>query len=359
MKAIKLIAIALITLLGSHAFIVPSSLLVYAEEVPSIERSKLMMLLTLTIIMTDIPLDLINRYEMFHTVYVYKNGSMTLIDQPYIPNEELKVYLDSAIKVREQMNKGQITRIENATGTYIYVNGTFTLGILHASEDSYSVWAGPLVTKSLSNSAIMYLRDVKSNFTNQIVSYQLVYLIANVSDTHKVYVATLAEKLDATCYAYVFTLAMYWFKDKTTFFGDWIIFPEGYESLSKYYRAIADILGYLHRNVYEKSSKEYRPTAYPQLAKYFNLLANNIPREIDLLLEKGYVVVMDFAIAIPLLCLALSIVTLIVMHYYGISPYPFSPGRFAIWAATRAIIWPLCWKVLPSPYFLVITIRYG
>ncbi|RLE63397.1 MAG: hypothetical protein DRJ38_07655 [Thermoprotei archaeon] len=57
------------------------------------------------------------------------------------------------------------------------------------------------------------------------------------------------------------TIATYHFKDKNIFFEDSIILPNEAFSLSDY-RVIAEVLQWLYKNVYEKSSNNYKPQAY-------------------------------------------------------------------------------------------------
>lgn len=82
------------------------------------------------------------------------------------------------------------------------------LGHLYASE---------LYNRTINNDTVMYWRYVKANFLGTTINYQLIYLVANVSDTHKIYIASVSEYLNETHYGYVFTIALYWFKDKNTF----------------------------------------------------------------------------------------------------------------------------------------------
>ncbi|PCN51175.1 hypothetical protein B6U99_00050 [Candidatus Geothermarchaeota archaeon ex4572_27] len=111
---------------------------------------------------------------------------------------------------------------------------------------------------------------------------------------------------------------MYWFKDKTTFFGDWIVLPEGADSLSQYYELVADATLWLHENVYNGSSPGEVPTAYPQTAKYLNTLAKNIPSKMDLEVMKGYAVVVDTLWLVIVLCFAFGVLMAIIYVYlYG------------------------------------------
>jgi len=107
-------------------------------------------------------------------------------------------------------------------------------------------------------------------------------------------------------YSYVFTYTNYWFKNKTTFYRDWIILPEGASGLSEYYNLVTYGVKWLSQNVYNRASSGYStrgrnsgyvPQAYPQTANAVETLANNIPTEINLPVEKGNALATD---AIPL-----------------------------------------------------------
>jgi hypothetical protein len=141
------------------------------------------------------------------------------------------------------------------------------------------------------------------NLSNIIVNYTFIQLTRNVSNTHRIYIASVAElKPDGNGYSYVFTYANYWFKNKTTFYGDWIVLPEGASSLSEYYKLIAYGVKWLSQNVYNGSSpgyftrgknSGYVPQAYPQVANALETLASNIPAETNLPVEKGCALTTD------------------------------------------------------------------
>jgi len=76
-------------------------------------------------------------------------------------------------------------------------------------------------------------------------------------------VFTLAEEVGGR-YARAFTWANYWFRDKTTYFGDWVV-VEGADSLSAYYAAMARAVDALADKW--KRDKGYVPQAYPQIAR--------------------------------------------------------------------------------------------
>ncbi len=75
-----------------------------------------MMLIALTLLMSDIPLGYHGRYELFHTVYVRKNGSRVLVNEPYIPNEAFMSMIKAIMEVRKAIENRTATYIANETG---------------------------------------------------------------------------------------------------------------------------------------------------------------------------------------------------------------------------------------------------
>ncbi|RSN75291.1 MAG: hypothetical protein DSO07_01355 [Thermoproteota archaeon] len=276
--------------------------LVRAEDieiaVPSLDdRNRVIMLYMLGVALSTTPLNTSAKYELFHTVYMYRNGTLNLVNSPYISGEELEQPLNYALETRRMMENGTLTTFKNETGIYVAYNGTISDALLFVNNGSWDMELGPLYNTSLNNNTMIYWRSVKANFSGQLIEYNLIQLIANISDTHKVYITTIGEKLNDTSYSYVYTEAMYWFKDKNTFFGDWIILPEGADSLDQYYEMVANAVQFLYNDVYKGSSPGYVPTSYPQIAKYLNILSKNIPLGYNLRVIKGYALVTDFVIS--------------------------------------------------------------
>jgi hypothetical protein len=277
-------------------------LLVRAEGVnEEVDRSKLIMLAMIALFFSDIPLEQVERYELFHTLHIYRNGSVQLVNQPYLPGDLLLNITRIVAEVKKNTN---ISYIVSEGRIDVYVNGSLVYTIEYGeSLTSWSLWVGELHNKSIDNNTVVYWRGIRANFTNNFIDYYAIYLIRNVSDTHRVYIATAAElKPDYSGYNYAFAYTCYWFKNKTTFYGDWIILPEGADILSDYYKLLAYGVKWLSENVYNGTSpgyfargrsSGYVPQAYPQIANALEILASNIPTEIDLPVEKGYVLVMD------------------------------------------------------------------
>jgi len=123
-----------------------------------------------------------------------------------------------------------------------------------------------------------------------------IYYTRPLNDTHVVYVTIAIElKSDGTC-GEAFTMAMYTFKNKTAFLGDWILIPSRHR-LTEHYLAIAKALRYLHAKYYNKSDENYQPTAYPVLADVMEEVAGIFGTEhpeYDEEIEEAYVLALDW-----------------------------------------------------------------
>jgi len=315
---VKVVAVAIVILLLVPVVVGVSVPRVLAEDVAvsDVDRSKLIMLTMIALLFSDIPLDQVERYELFNTLYIYRNGSVELVKSPYLPGD---LVLNITRIVAEIKRSTNISYAVSEGRVNVYINRSPALIIEYGENlSSWDLWVGELRNKSIDSNTVMYWRWVRANFTNNFVDYYVIYLIRNVSNTHRVYIASVAElKPDGSGYSYVFTYANYWFKNKTTFYGDWIILPEGASSLSEYYKLIAYGVKWLSQNVYSGSSpgyftrgknSGYVPQAYPQIANTLEILASNIPAEINLSLEKGYALATD-----------LKLLALVGLIFYGVT----------------------------------------
>ena len=331
---VKVIALAIVILLLVPVVVGVSVPRVLVEDVAvsDVDRSKLIMLTMIALLFSDIPLDQVERYELFNTLYIYRNGSVELVKSPYLPGDLVLNITKMVVEVRKNMSSVSISspsegivnivlsnvtiygdtisydnvtiaRVDNST-IKVFANGTeVATAILSREVSSWSIVLGESHSRIIDNSTVVYWRSMAINISSTIVNYTLIQLIRNVSDTHRVYMTSVAElKPDGSGYSYVFTYANYWFKNKTTFYGDWIILPEGANNLSEYYRLVAYGVKWLSQNVYNGSSpgyfkrgrnSGYIPQAYPQIANALEILASNIPAEINLPVEKGYALVTD------------------------------------------------------------------
>jgi hypothetical protein len=325
---VKIIALAIVILLLVPVVAGVSVPRVLAEDatVSGVDRSKLIMLAMIALMFSNIPLEQVEKYELFNTLYIYRNGNVELVRSPYIPGDIVLNITKMVVEVKRNMSSisvsspsegvvnivlsnvtiygdtisyGNVTiaRVDNST-IKVFANGTeVATAILGGEVSSWSIVLGELHNKVIDSNTVVYWRSMAINIFNTITNYIFIQLIRNVSDTHRIYIASVAElKPNYSGYSYVFTYANYWFKNKTTFYGDWIVLPEGASSLSDYYRLIAYGVKWLSQNVYNGTSpgyftrgknSGYVPQAYPQIANALETLANNIPAEINLPVEKG------------------------------------------------------------------------
>jgi hypothetical protein len=300
---VKVIALAIVILLLVPVVAGVSVPRVLAEDVAvsDVDRSKLIMLAMIALMFSDIPLDQVERYELLNTLYIYRNGSVELVKSPYLPGDLVLSITRIVAEIKRSTN---ISYAVSEGRVDVYINGLLAYSIVYGENlSSWSLWVGELRNKSIDSNTVMYWRRVRANLINSFVDYYAIYLVRNVSDTHRIYIASVAElKPNYSGYSYVFTYANYWFKNKTTFYGDWIVLPEGASSLSDYYRLVAYGVKWLSQNVYNGASpgyftrgrnSGYVPQAYPQIANALETLASNIPAEINLPVEKGYALATD------------------------------------------------------------------
>ncbi len=296
-----------------------------SDTIISNDDLEVIMLTWLTILLSDVPLDQVKKYELFHTLYVYRNQSLKLINQPYISSDIVFNITTYAYRAKELLENSTVVHIVNETGDYTlyYYNGSLIFSYVEYNSNTTldknivynsTIQAEEMFNKTLDANTVMYWRTVYSYLDDVPTEYVIIYLVTNISDTHKVYIATTAERVNNS-YTYVYTIANYWFKNKTTFFGDWIILPEGADSLSDYYELLAYGVKWLSSNVYNGTSPGYlkqgseygySPQAYPQIARALEKLARNIPQELNLTVEKGYALVLDEPLTRIVLCSGLG-----------------------------------------------------
>lgn len=117
-----------------------------------------------------------------------------------------------------------------------------------SGNHGWHFYVGELYNVTIDPNTVFTYGDVVVNVSNTIRNYRALYYVSNVSDTHKVYIATIAE-INNDEYSKVLTIATYHFKGKNIFFGGWILLPYGTPALSDYYRAIANALKWLHKYI--------------------------------------------------------------------------------------------------------------
>jgi len=207
---VKVTALAIVILLLVPVVVGVSIPRVLAEDVAisDIDRSKLIMLTMIALLFSDIPLDQVERYELFNTLYIYRNGSVELVKSPYLPGDLVLSITRIVVEIKRGTN---ISYAVSEGRIDVYINESLAFTIEYDENlSSWSLWVGELHNKTIDRNTIMYWRWVRANFTNNFVDYYVIYLIRNVSNTHRVYIATVAElKPGGSGYSYVFTYANY------------------------------------------------------------------------------------------------------------------------------------------------------
>jgi hypothetical protein len=137
-----------------------------------------------------------------------------------------------------------------------------------------------------SNTWLNYTR-VKVNGKDWLLLYYVEY----INETHRLFVITMAE-VENGGYGRVFTWANYWFKDKTVYFGDWVV-VEGNFTLSQYYALLSRAVDRLAKK-WQASDKQYKPQAYPQISQALMKISRAVAgTDIDTPLKRGYALVTD------------------------------------------------------------------
>jgi hypothetical protein len=78
-----------------------------------------------------------------------------------------------------------------------------------------------------------------------VLEYLALVYVRHINKSHKLYVFTLAQ-VDGGRYSLSFTWANYWFKNKTVYFGDWVVVAN--TTLSGYYAAMSRAVDALAKN---------------------------------------------------------------------------------------------------------------
>ncbi|MCX8137062.1 hypothetical protein, partial [Pyrobaculum aerophilum] len=191
---------------------------------------------------------------------------------------------------------GQLQIVVNETGIYAYQNGTLAYAMAATPQDAagwLAVEFGNWTSKQLPNAWLNYTR-VKTDGGDWLLLYYVEY----INETHRLFVITLAE-VENGGYGRVFTWANYWFKDKTVYFGDWVV-VEGNFTLSQYYALLSRAVDRLAKK-WQASDKQYKPQAYPQISQALMTISRAVAgTDIDTTLRRGYALVTDFVAALAL-----------------------------------------------------------
>jgi len=226
------------------------------------------------------------KYELFYTAYVNASG-ITIVDKPLIPGSNLTQYVQLALLAKELYKNGTLYFTANETGIYGWINGTLTYALTTTPvEGALALNFANWTTTQLDSNTWLNYTWVEANGSKFLFLAYVKY----IDNTHRLYVFTLAEEASGR-YARAFTWANYWFKNKTTYFGDWVV-VEGADSLSAYYAAMARAVDALADKW--KKDRGYVPQSYPQIAKALQQISRAVTgTRIDLPVDKGYGLVTD------------------------------------------------------------------
>jgi len=229
------------------------------------------------------------RYELFHTAYV-SGGCVTIADQPLVPGQNVTELLQIAKAIRDAYDRGLLKYAANETGHYAYYNGTLALAIERASGDEWSVKFGEWTSRQLDGSTWLNYTNLWMNVNGTVLEYLALLYVRYINETHRLYVITLAQ-VGRGGYQLAFTYANYWFKNKTVYFGDWVVVAN--TTLSGYYAALSRAVDALAKK-WQASDKQYKPQAYPQISQALGEISRAVAgTDIDKPLGRGYALVTD------------------------------------------------------------------
>ncbi len=236
------------------------------------------------------------RYELFHTAYVDR-GRIAIVDQPLIPGQNVTELLQIAKAVKEAYEKGLLTYVANETGVYAYYNGTLAMTIKMAEGEEWNVKFGAWTSRQLSGGTWLNYTTVEIKVNETVTQYLALIYARYINESHKLYVFTLAQ-VGESGYSQAFTWADYWFKNKTVYFGDWVVVSN--TTLSSYFAAVSRAVDELAKK-WQASDKQYKPQAYPQMSQALMEISRAIAgTDIDKPLGRGYALVTDIALAAAL-----------------------------------------------------------
>jgi hypothetical protein len=133
------------------------------------------------------------------------------------------------------------------------------------------------------------------NANGTVLKYLALMYVRHINESHKLLVITLAQ-VDGGRYSLAFTWANYWFKNKTVYFGDWVVVAN--TTLSGYYAALSRAVDALAKK-WQASDKQYKPQAYPQISQALREISRAVAgTDIDKPLGRGYALVTDTAPAV-------------------------------------------------------------
>ncbi|MEM0464953.1 hypothetical protein [Pyrobaculum sp.] len=242
----------------------------------------------------NVPDVLLPRYELFHTAHVTQSG-ITIADSPLIPGgnvTELALLAKALFHdLKQQYDAGQLQIVVNETGIYAYQNGTLAYAMTTSVPQNATGWLavefGNWTSRQLDSNTWLNHTRVRAEGRDWL----LIYYVKYINGSHRLYVVTLAE-IEGGGYGRVFTWANYWFKNKTVYFGDWVV-VEGNFTLSQYYALLSTAVDRLARE-WQASDRQYKPQAYPQISQALMQISRAVAgTDIDAALKKGYALVTD------------------------------------------------------------------
>ncbi len=210
-----------------------------------------------------------------------------------MPGQNLTSLLQIAELIKEAYEKGLLTYTANETGFYAYYNGT--LAVEKAEEDGWSVKFGEWTSRRLDANTWLNFTTLWINANGTVLEYLALVYVRHINESLKLYVITLAQ-VDGDQYSLAFTWANYWFKNKTVYFGDWVVVAN--TTLSGYYAALSRAVDALAKK-WQVSDKQYKPQAYPQISQALREISRVVAgTDIDKPLGRGYALVTNIIKAI-------------------------------------------------------------
>jgi hypothetical protein len=183
---VKVIALAIVILLLVPVVVGVSVPRVLAEDVTvsGVDRSKLIMLAMIALMFSNIPLEQVEKYELFNTLYIYRNGNVELVRSPYIPGDIVLNITKMVVEVKRNMSSisvsspsegvvnivlsnvtiygvtisyGNVTiaRVDNST-IKVFANGIeIATAILGGEVSSWSIVLGELHNKVIDSNTVV------------------------------------------------------------------------------------------------------------------------------------------------------------------------------------------------------------
>lgn len=233
----------------------------------------------------NVPETLQARYELFHTAYV-DDRRITIVNQPLIPRQNLTSLLQIAESIKEAYEKGLLTYTVDETGFYANYC-SLMLAVKKVEEEGWNVKFGEWTSRRLDAKTWLNYTTLWINVNGTVLEYLVLLYVRHIRQ-NKLYVFTLAQ-VDGDRYSLAFTWAYYWLKNKTVYFGDWVVVAN--TTLSGYYAAVSRAVDALAKK-WKASDKQFKPQAYRQISRTLREISRAVARtDIDKQLGRGYALV--------------------------------------------------------------------